>query len=42
MSVPYCLKFGNFIFPDKYINEGGYDCTPNQRQEVDPYTAQKG
>jgi len=43
MSVPsYTFKFGNFIFPDKYINEGGYDIKPNQRQDLDPYTDQTG
>ena len=38
----YCFKFGNFVFPDEYINEGGYKCTPNQRQDLDPYTDQFG
>ena len=42
MATAYTFKFGNFIFPDKYINEGGYECTPNQRQDVDPYTDQGG
>jgi len=38
----YCFKFGNYIFPDTYIAEGGYKCTPNQRQDLDPYTDQFG
>lgn len=43
MSVPsFTFKFGNFVFPDEYINEGGYDIKPNQRQDLDPYTDQDG
>lgn len=38
----YVFKFGNFIFPMKYINEGGYDSAPNQRQDLDPFTDQYG
>lgn len=42
MATAYSFKFGNYIFPDEYIAEGGYDCTPNQRQDLDPYTDQYG
>lgn len=38
----YLFKFGNFIFPDTFINENGYDIKPNQRQDLDPYTDQTG
>lgn len=38
----YSFKFGNFIIPNEYIAEGGYDCTPNQRQDLDPFTDQFG
>ena len=38
----YVFKFGNFIIPNEYIAEGGYDCTPNQRQDLDPFTDQYG
>lgn len=42
MATSYSFKFGDFVFPDEYIAEGGYDCTPNQRQDLDPYTDQFG
>lgn len=32
------FKFGNFIFPDKYIARGGVNIKPNQRQDLDSYT----
>ena len=38
----YTFKFGNYVFPDEYIAEKGYKCTPNQRQDLDPYTDQFG
>jgi len=42
MSVAYCFQFGSYTIPDEYIAEGGYDCTPNQRQDLDPYTDANG
>ena len=41
-TVAYSFKFGNYIIPDTYIAEGGYDCAPNQRQDVDPWTDSNG
>ena len=38
----YVFKFGNYTIPNEYIAEGGYDCTPNQRQDLDPFTDQFG
>ena len=40
--VQYIFKFGNYTIPNEYIAEGGYDCTPNQRQDLDPYTDAEG
>lgn len=40
--VPYNFKFGEYQIPDEYITEGGYDCTPNQRQDLDPWTDANG
>lgn len=42
MSVPYCFKFGDYQIPNEYIEEGGYECTPNQRQDVEPWTDANG
>lgn len=36
------FKFGNYIFPSTCIAEEGYDISPNQRQDLDPYTDQTG
>lgn len=41
-NVAYSFKFGNFIIPDEYIAEDGYDCTPNQRQDIEPWTDASG
>lgn len=38
----YLFKFGDYIFPMEAIAEGGYDSSPNQRQDLDPYTDQYG
>ena len=38
----YVFKFGGYIIPNEYIAEDGYDCTPNQRQDLDPYTDANG
>ena len=38
----YVFKFGEYIIPNEYIAEDGYDCTPNQRQDLDPYTDANG
>jgi len=38
----YVFKFGTYIIPTSYIAEGGYDCKPNQRQDLDPFTDQFG
>ena len=38
----YVFKFGSYVIPNEYIAEGGYDCTPNQRQDLDPFTDQFG
>lgn len=42
MNTPYLFKFGNYIIPNQYIAEGGYECAPNQRQDLDPFTDQFG
>lgn len=31
----YLLKIGNWTFPTEYIEADTYDCTPNQRQDID-------
>lgn len=41
-NVSYSFKFGNYIIPNSYIAEDGYDCTPNQRQDVNPWTDANG
>ena len=33
----YLLKFGNEIFPNKYLLADGYQSTPNQRTELEAY-----
>lgn len=38
----YLFRFGNYVFPMTCIAEDGYDCKPNQRQDLDPYTDQTG
>ena len=38
----YLFKFGNYIFPMKYIAKNGYVTAPNQRQDLDPYTDATG
>ena len=42
MNATYLFKFGTYIIPNEWIAEGGYDCTPNQRQDLDPFTDQFG
>ena len=42
MEVTYLFKFGTYTFPNELIAEGGYECTPNQRQDLDPFTDQFG
>ncbi len=42
MNATYVFKFGNYTIPNEYIALDGYDCTPNQRQDVDPFTDQFG
>jgi hypothetical protein len=42
MSVPYCFKFGDYQIPNEYIEEGGYECAPSQRQDVEPWTDANG
>ena len=42
MTATYVFKFGDYIIPNEYIAEDGYDCTPNQRQDLDPFTDQFG
>lgn len=41
-NVQYVFKFGDYIIPGEYIAEDGYDCTPNQRQDLEPYTDGNG
>ena len=36
------FQFGNYEIPSTLIAEGGYECLPNQRQDLDPYTDQYG
>ena len=38
----YCFKFGNYEIPSEYIAEGGYDCAPHQRQDIEPWTDADG
>ncbi len=38
----FLFKFGNYVIPDEFIIEDGYDCTPNQRQDVNPWTDANG
>lgn len=38
----YCFMFGNYTIPDSYLTEDGYDCAPNQRQDLDSYTDADG
>lgn len=40
--VQYAFQFGSYTIPNSYIAEDGYDCTPNQRQDIDPYTDGNG
>ena len=42
MRPTYLFKFGNYIIPNTLIIEGGYECKPNQRQDLDPFTDQFG
>lgn len=42
LSENILFKFGNYEFPSEYIKEGGYECKPNQRQDLDPYTDATG
>lgn len=41
-TANYCFQFGSYTIPDTYIAEDGYDCTPNQRQDMEPYTDGNG
>ncbi len=36
------FQFGQYVIPSEYIAEDGYECTPNQRQDIDPFTDQYG
>ena len=38
----YLFKFGDFIFPNKYIKWDSYDSAPSQRQSLDAYTDANG
>lgn len=38
----YMFKFGNFEFPMDYIAENGFNISPNQRQDINPYTDANG
>lgn len=38
----WLLKFGNREFPMEHIAEEGYNCTPNQRQEVEAWQDNHG
>ena len=40
--MEYLFKFGSYTIPNEYITEGGYDCTPNQRQDYSPWTDADG
>lgn len=36
------FQFGDYIFPNKYIEWGSYDSAPGQRQSLDAYTDANG
>lgn len=38
----YLFKFGNYVFPNKYINWDSFEINPNQRQDLDSYTDANG
>ena len=38
----YLFKFGDFVFPMKYIEENGWNISPNQRQDLEPFTNANG
>lgn len=40
--MEYLFKFGNYTIPNEYIAESGYECTPNQRQDLNPWTDADG
>lgn len=42
MYSGYLFKFGNYVFPNKYINWDTFDIKPNQRQDLDSYTDANG
>lgn len=42
MNATYLFKFGDYIIPNEMIVEDGYECKPNQRQDLDPFTDQFG
>ena len=42
MDATYVFKFGTYEIPNELIAESGYECTPNQRQDLDPFTDQFG
>ena len=42
MDATYLFKFGTYVIPNQYIADEGYECTPNQRQDLDPFTDQYG
>lgn len=42
MNATYLFKFGSYTIPNEYMAEDGYECTPNQRQDLDPFTDQFG
>lgn len=42
MTANGLFQFGNYEIPSTLIAENGYECLPNQRQDLDPYTDQYG
>lgn len=41
-DVSYVFRFGGYEIPNEYLAEDGYECTPNQRQDLDPWTDATG
>lgn len=38
----YLFKFGNFVFPMEHIAENGWNISPNQRQDLEPFADANG
>ncbi len=38
----YLFRFGDYIFPNKYIKFDSYDIAPNQRQDKNSFTNGNG